>query len=323
MSRPDVFNTHIHLPPNFSAFNTVDEALDQAAAEGCVLLGASNYYDFSVYEPFVSGARERGIHPSCGIEILCRDEVAAKEGVRYNDPANPGKVYLCGKGLVRWKDPTPRAKELLSRIRRADEARMAEMAERLQSEFGGGPDAGTIVARVAERHGVPAETVVLQERHLAQAYAEASGQDATEIRSRLMKAGRPAFVEESYVSLEEGIELVRELGGIPAYPFVADGMNPVSERERDLPALIERLQERGIHAAEFISSRNSPEVLADYVLKLWSEGFPVTCGTEHNTGERMPLLPRCKDGSPIPEPVMEVFWKSALKIKEHESNARP
>lgn len=343
---PAVFNTHIHLPPNFSAFESVEDALDQAKGEGCALLGASNYYDFSVYESFVEGAQARGIDPTCGIEVLCKDEEAASKSVRYNDPANPGKVYICGKGLTRWKEQTPRAKELMAQIRAADENRMARMAEKLQEAFAEqglrGPSAEVIIQAVAVKYRVPAQTVVLQERHLAQAYQTAFGEQVPEekrnevfaringavgttalpdIRAHLMKAGKRAFVEESFVSLDEGLELIRELGGIAAYPVVADGMNPMSEMERDLPTLIGRLRELGIGFAEFISNRNSPQALNEYVLALWLEGFPVTCGTEHNTPERIPIQPQCKDGSPIPDFVQEVFWRSALKIKEHEEHA--
>src|SRR5262245_30685736 len=38
-------NCHIHLPPNFSAFETVTQALELSAAQGISVLGASNYYD--------------------------------------------------------------------------------------------------------------------------------------------------------------------------------------------------------------------------------------------------------------------------------------
>jgi hypothetical protein len=45
-------NAHIHLPPNFSAFETVEQAVDLAAAQGVRVLGVSNYYDYAVYDDF-------------------------------------------------------------------------------------------------------------------------------------------------------------------------------------------------------------------------------------------------------------------------------
>ena len=40
-----IVNTHVHLPPNFSAFETVEDAVGTAAAEGVRVLGASNFHD--------------------------------------------------------------------------------------------------------------------------------------------------------------------------------------------------------------------------------------------------------------------------------------
>jgi hypothetical protein len=39
-------NSHVHVPPNFSAFTTVTEALDLAVAQDVRVLGTSNYYDY-------------------------------------------------------------------------------------------------------------------------------------------------------------------------------------------------------------------------------------------------------------------------------------
>jgi hypothetical protein len=171
-------NTHIHLPPNFSAFGTVDEALDQAASERIEILGASNYYDFTVYGPFAEKAEAKGIRPLFGIEIVCRIGYLADRGIKINDPGNPGKMYLCGKALTRFQHPTPRARVLLDTIRTGDEGRIGTMVGLLSELFRQSGieidlDAAAIVARVAERFGVPACTVVLQERHVAQAFQEA------------------------------------------------------------------------------------------------------------------------------------------------------
>ncbi len=59
---PPRVNAHIHLPPNFSAFESVAEAVDLAAQQGVGVLGVSNYYDYEVYGDFEIGrasCRER------------------------------------------------------------------------------------------------------------------------------------------------------------------------------------------------------------------------------------------------------------------------
>ena len=50
-------NAHIHLPPNFSAFESVEQAVNLAAEQGMAALGIGNYYDYEVYGDFAPGAR--------------------------------------------------------------------------------------------------------------------------------------------------------------------------------------------------------------------------------------------------------------------------
>ena len=58
------FNSHVHFPPNFSAFDSVDQAIDMAADQGIGVLGTGNYYDYSIYQDFVTLARAKGIFPT-------------------------------------------------------------------------------------------------------------------------------------------------------------------------------------------------------------------------------------------------------------------
>lgn len=343
-------NTHIHLPPNFSAFATVQDAVDQAAEEGVSILGTSNYYDFSVYEPFAQKAAANGIKPLFGVEIVCRIASLVEQGVKINDPGNPGKMYICGKGLRRVHDPTPRAAALLTVIRSGDEARMAAMVALLvrvfcEAEIQASLDSREIVRQVAMRYGVPEATVVLQERHVAQAFQEAlfeaiplaerTARLATlfkaapnaaadnsvgvqaEIRTHLMKAGKPAYVEENFVTYEEARELILELGGIVCYPALLDGTSPIPGFESNPGALVRNLKELGIDSAEFITNRNKPEVVSEYVDELHANGFSVSAGTEHNTTERIDIVPKCKGGG-IPYAAQQLFVEGALRQCAHQ-----
>src|SRR5438105_3305002 len=99
-ARPRV-NAHIHLPPNFSAFETVAQAVGLAEEQHVRVLGASNYYDYTVYVDFAAQASAKGIFPLFGLEIIALLEDLADAGIKINDPGNPGKMYLCGKGISR------------------------------------------------------------------------------------------------------------------------------------------------------------------------------------------------------------------------------
>ncbi len=351
---PRLNNAHIHLPPNFSAFASASEAVRLAQTEGVTVLGASNYYDYAVYQEFAREAAEQGVFPLFGLEIITLDTDLLAQGVKVNDPGNPGKFYLCGKGITAFDPITDEAQRLLGVIRENDAARMATMTERLEDVFvADGHDTGLTSERirqnVADRYGVAAETVYLQERHLAEAFQQAlfaqfadkgqyahahalfrflggyasvkAGEAASvqnDIRSHLMKAGKPAFVPETFVDFDHAYKLICALGGIPSYPALADGTAPLCQFEETPQTLIENLQARNLHAAEFIPVRNTPDVLSAYVRSLRSAGFVVTAGTEHNTPDLIPLAPTCRRGEPIPADIADIFAEGACVIAAHQ-----
>jgi hypothetical protein len=348
---PAAFNAHVHLPPNFSAFGTVAQAVELASAQGCVLLGASNYYDFSVYAEFASRCQAARIFPVFGLEMLCRDERLAEQGVKVNDPGNPGKIYLCGKGINRFDPLAPKAAAILGGIRDRDGARMAEMIRRCAATLAerGCPvdlSVEAIVDGLVRRHGCPRSTVVLQERHVAQATQEAlfaaipaasrldrlpallggpcklkDANDAVgaqnEVRNHLMKVGKPGFVPESYIDLDQARTLALELGGIPCYPVLADGANPLSQFEATPQELVANVKRLSIWATEFIPNRNVPRVLLDYVKTVRGNGIVVTAGTEHNTLDLLPLMPTAK-GAPLGAELLSIFWEGACVAAAHQ-----
>ena len=344
-------NSHIHLPPNFSAFESVTQALDLAAEEGVRLLGASNYYDYDVYGQFSAGAAARGIFPLFGLEIISLADESAAAGVKINDPNNPGRMYICGKGITRFGRMPPRAAELIGVIRDNDAARAEQMVRLVADIFAAGGvdarlDAAGVIDTIVRRHGCRAEAVTIQERHIGQAFQEAlfelvgpadrvallggilgtpsavDPEDAVdvqgEIRSHLMKAGRPAFVAETFLSFDEAVELILALGGIPCYPTLADGADPICEYEQSVEKLIGALKAAGITLAEFIPIRNTPEVLRHYAKSIRAAGIALTGGTEHNTLDLLPIEPTCVGGAPVPEDVKDLFWEGACITAAHQ-----
>ena len=171
-------NSHIHLPPNFSAFESVAQAVNLAAKQDIGVLGVSNYYDYRVYADFVAHAAARGIFPLFGLEIICLIDELLEAGTRINDPGNPGKMYICGKGITRFDEMTAEGSRLLEIIRRNDSRRMEEMTDLLNGLFAERGlatkvDSRAVIDMVVRRHGCPRESVHLQERHIAQAFQEA------------------------------------------------------------------------------------------------------------------------------------------------------
>jgi len=344
-------NCHIHLPPNFSAFETVEQAVHLAVEQDVRVLGASNYYDYTVYGEFAAHCDTYGILPLCGTEIICMIDELRDAGMKINDPGNPGKMYLCGKGIRRFDPMTARAQELMQTIRDNDAQRMASMIERLSEQFTmagleGGLSEADVKAMVVARHGSSLATVFLQERHLAQAFQErlfetvrhderyaalarlfgsapkCATTDAVgvqnEIRSHLMKAGKPAFVPETFVGFDHAYSLILHLRGIPCYPTLADGASPICGYEEDPDALIAATVARNIYCCELIPVRNSPEQVVRYVTAMRDAGLIVTAGTEHNTRDVIPLAPTCANGAPIPDHIHDIFWEGTCVVAAHQ-----
>lgn len=349
--RPLPANTHIHLPPNFSAFQSVSQAVKLASEQGLRVLGAGNYYDFTVYEEFRSRCQEAGIFPFFSTETIAFEPELAAQKIRINDPGNPGKIYLCGKGITRFSPFSAEAAEQMAAIRRNDGARMKAIIDKMSTLFNG---AGypvrlnelAIVDRVVKRHGIAPQTVTLQERHIAQAFQEvffeavpvekrgdalgaiygcppkAAADDAVgtqnDIRSFLMKTGKACFEPESFGRLRQVQTFITRLGGIPCYPVLADGAASICEYETRVEGLIERLRKNGFTMAEFIPIRNRPDALTAYAAALRKAGIVLTAGTEHNTLDLIPLTPACADGSPVPTELNRWFWEGVCVIAAHQ-----
>jgi hypothetical protein len=134
----------------------------------------------------------------------------------------------------------------------------------------------------------------------------------------LLKAGKPAFVEEAFLDLPQAVQLILALGGIPFYPVLADGSTPICPFENPVEQLIANVKGRGLHAAEFIPVRNDPAVLTRYITAMRRAGLLVTAGTEHNTLDLIALEPACRDGRAIQEELKAIFWEGACVVAAHQ-----
>ncbi len=344
-----VVNTHVHFPPNFSAFTTVDDAIEQAVAQGVRAIGISNFYDQQVYARFAERAAAAGIVALFGLEFITLDPALADAGVLVNDPANPGRVYFCGKGISPFRARSSRAAATAAAIRADNDRRAAAMVSQLAAHFAAngldtGLTADSVAADVAARTDVPVEWVSLQERHIARAFQEAlahlpadrraavlagaygspSGVDIDnpvalqgELRSRLLKVGTAGFVPEVPLSFADAYAYVLDSGGIPTFPILADGAKQLSPFEYPPAQLAQELLARKVYAAELIPIRNATAIVEEYVAALTGAGIIVIGGTEHNTADRIPYDPACVDG-PLPDAARAAFWEATCVVAAHQ-----
>ncbi len=348
MTRTPIVNTHVHVPPNFSAFTTPADVVGSAVAEGVRAIGISNFYDQQVYGRFAQMCTDAGIVALFGLEFITLIDDLAERGIRINDPANPGRMYLCGKGINPFKEKSTEAAATAAAIRTGNDSRAAAMVAQLADHLRSVGVANDLTAervteQVAARGGVPASYVSLQERHIARAvqevasaaadpaealalaYGGASKTDPSdvvgvqgEVRSRLIKVGTPGFVAEVPLTFQQAYDYVLAMDGIPCYPTLADGVSPVCPFEADPDDLAAELLSRGIHAAELIPIRNTAAEVDRYVRAFTDAGIIVMAGTEHNTLDRIPFDPTCVDG-PLSDLARQAFWQATCIVAAHQA----
>ena len=309
-------NLHIHTNESFSIFSSPTEAAWQGYQAGLEVMGINDHYTIDGHNEFRQACRILGLKAAFNIEAMAMSEEAKKKGIRYNDPKNPGRTYLCGKGVVKDLEPGSSSEKLLTTARAAFRGRckeMTEKADRLLREIDPSLHLSfNDVLKLTPRGNVT-------ERHVAQAITELvnrkfpeheerrslitslvggtkeegiSSEDRLQdfLRNRLLKAGGPAYVEEpseAFPSISNLAQLFRDFGAIPTYPVLG---NPVTEKEKDLGSLFDELEEYGIFAVEVIPKRNTREKLNEILRAAEAHGFPVFNGTEHNTKAPEPLL---------------------------------
>jgi hypothetical protein len=372
-------NAHLHTPYSFSAFDKLTDALDQAVEENVQVVGINDFYTTDGYEEWEREALKRHLFPLFNIEFICLQEEDRDNGIRVNDPNNPGRTYISGKGL---RYPSALAEPFASQLAgvRAESevqtkkmcAKLNDLLSKFNAEFNVDYDMLKVyLARrlVRNKYNLGYEVdpallekyltkILIRERHLAKglrmsAYVHFKNDPdriksfleklfngkslksnihdyagvENEIRGNLLKAGGDAFVPEdpkAFLPLESVRQIIFAAGGIPTYPFLGDNAKgEFMDFEQDMEKAALTLKQRGIYSAEFITTRNSIEMLEKYSNYLYyNEGFIVTFGTEHNTPAMEPVLLSACNKTPLTESLKDINYKSTCVIAAHQDRVR-
>ena len=343
-------NAHLHTPYSFSAFLDIDDALDRAVSEGVKVVGINDFYTTAGYDDWAEGCKKRNLYPLFNIEFISLNEQDQKNGMRVNDPANPGRTYLSGKGLsYPFKLDEPYASQLAN-VRKESNDQVEAMCGRLNELL-----SVTKMDFSLDFEWIKIELTKgsIRERHLAKAlrlkvYEKCENDEAAikilmqelfggkemksgtedvagvenEIRGNLLKAGGAAFVPETaeaFLPMQTVCDIILAAGGIPAYPFLADDANgKYTDFESDLERVAEQLTERGFHSVEFITTRNHVDLLEKYASYLHDKGFVVTFGSEHNSPMMEPVELFARNNVPLTENLMKINFEGACVIAAHQ-----
>jgi hypothetical protein len=342
-------NGHFHTPFSFSAFTEMEQAFKLAEAEGIQVLGINDFYTTDGYPEFAELSAKYKIFPLFNIEFMSLQKDLQETNVRVNDPMNPGRTYLSGKGLTCPLILGDKPKKLLRSVQQESNVQTSEMVEKLNTllselQAGFGFTFDELKARYAKN--------LLRERHIAKALRIAidekfntleqkksfytrlfSGKEVksdlkdvasleNEIRGNLLKSGGRAFVAEdpkAFLNLEQVIDIIRQAGGIPCYPVLLDdAKGNITDYESDQTALYETLVSKGIYSLELIPGRNTFAVLKDFVTYFRSKHFLITFGTEHNTPQLDPMKVSCSGGIELDAELEQIGYEGACIIAAHQ-----
>ena len=343
-------NAHLHTPYSFSAFTELNQALDMSIAEGVKVVGINDFYTTAGYDAWAVGCKERGLFPLFNIEFISLNEADQKAGLRVNDPGNPGRTYLSGKGLrYPFQLAEPFATQLAD-VRAEANAQVEAMCGKV-NEILDANNAGFSLGFEWIKNDLTKGSI--RERHLAKALRmkvyEACNNNPldirilfhklfggkelkseindnagveNEIRGNLLKAGGGAFVPEdpkAFLPMQTVCDIILAGGGIPTYPFLADdAKGDYTDFEGDLERVAKQLTERGFHSVEFITTRNEVELLEKYASYLHDKGFVVTFGSEHNTPAMEPIELFARNHTPLTEKLIEINYQGVCVVAAHQ-----
>lgn len=342
-------NGHIHTPYSFSAFSDLNVAFNMAKEEKIAVLGINDFYVTDGYDSFLKGCVNNKIFPLFNIEFIGLMKEEQKNGIRINDPNNPGRIYFSGKGLdypfhtgfmLRKQlksviqESQVQIKAMIAKLNgliRAENPSFSLSYELIKSKYAHNLVRERHIAKAlrldaVEHLSTPEEKISFLEKLYGgkKSKADLSNPAAleNEIRSNLLKSGGTAFVEEdesSFLELKKIIKIILKAGGIPCYPVLLDDTSgKCTEFEADPEKLYSTLKELGIECIELIPGRNDLNILKKFVEFFHGKGFIITFGTEHNTPEMIPLTVSTRGSVPLDESLKKIAWEGACIIAAHQ-----
>ena len=342
-------NAHMHTPYSFSAFTDIVQALNMAVNENIKVAGINDFYTTDGYTEWAKGCAERKIFPLFNIEYISLNSSDQAAGIKVNDPNNPGRTYLSGKGLsFPAKLDEPYCSKLESVVQESNLqvqqmcTRLNEVLTRINAGFQLDYDeikSGMTNGMVRERHLAKALRIKISRNFVATSERKLfyktvfggkelksdignSAAVENEIRGNLLKAGGAAFIPENpeaFLDMEMVCRMILESGGIPTYPFLADdNKGNFTDFEAPKEAVIETLRVRNICSVEFITTRNSIAVLEEYADFFNKNGFVVTFGSEHNSPAMEPIELFARNNTPLSPLLLGINYQGACITAAHQ-----
>jgi hypothetical protein len=342
-------NSHLHTPWSFSYFPDIPAMFRQAAEENIALLGINDFFSAEGYKEFYSESLRHRIFPMFNIEIVGLMLQEQYDRFRINDPLNPGRTYLSGKGLdypfhldeehacklqksryesqVYAKETAESASRILQKVEGGLKLKFSEIKRKFARNYVTERHISRAIrTRITEQFpDTDRQKEVLSEIFSTSKCTADVNDHAgieNEIRSRFLKSGGRAFVAEdqaAFLPVSEVIPIILNAGGIPSYSVLLDNeQGHCTEYEANKQILLNELLDKNIHCIEFIPSKNHPDILKDYARYFRDQGFLVLFGTAHSTPDEQPLRVCTRDRKPLDKELCEISYESCSVIAAHQ-----
>jgi hypothetical protein len=342
-------NAHIHTPYSYSSFDSIDSIIKAARKENISVLGINDFNTVNGFDEWADKCYNAGIFPLFNIEMIGLGRSDLEAGRRVNDPNNPGRTYISGKALTYPMKISGDRLKKIEHIKNLSNEHVYKMTIKV-NDILGGINSKMIIdfdkmihdhtrGMARERHLASMIRYEIESNYLPgnkrdEIYLKLLGnsflnidqgdhaQIENLIRSKLLKSGGAAFVEEDteiFIEPREIHDLILDAGGIPTYPFLADFNNGLyTDFEKDRDKAASSLMERGFFSTEFIPSRNDFHRLRDYVMYLYDRGFLITFGTEHNSPGTKPLEVKAAGDHELDDDLIGINFEGACILTAHQ-----
>lgn len=342
-------NGHLHTPYSFCAFDTIEQAVAMAKEEKVAAIGINDFFTTDGYDAWNTLCRANGIAPLFNFEFIGVSVAEQANNIRINDPGNPGRIYMSGKGLAYpFKLDEPYASQF-SKVKADANVQSEAMCDKLNAHLAA-VGAGFEVSFTDILENMTKGMV--RERHIAKAlreqiFAIEANDDArkallekvyngksvgvamddaaaleNEIRGVLLKAGGAAFIPEdpaSFLPMDTVRDIILNGKGMPTYPLLGNALKgDFTEYEKDKEALLATLIEQRFFAVEFITSRNTTAMLEEYAAFFVDNGFVVTFGSEHNTPAMEPITLSTADDKALSPLLRKINYEGACITVAHQ-----
>lgn len=342
-------NAHLHTPHSFSSLESIPAIFEQATRENVQVLGINDFYLADGFREFYECGLKNKIFPMFNIEMVGLMLKEQYDRFRINDPVNPGRTYLSGKGVDYPFHLDEEHACKLQRARHEIQLHTQEIVENgnkilkdidpeLKLKFS---EVKRIFARkfVTERHISKAIRSLIYDRYkdlperkriLAELFGSSEykanlddyPEVENEIRSRFLKSGGKAFVPEehsAFLPVTEVLQVILNAGGVPCYSLLLDdAKGRCTEYEANKQILMNELLSHNIHCIEFLPFRNDPVIVKDYARFFIENKFVVLFGTAHSTPEKKPLRVCTRDSKFLDEELSGIAFNGASIIAAHQ-----